>query len=308
MFKDYPQGATEEAKKALKHKEEFDSKCGTNVGWNRAEQLAKREALSEKDVKDIHSFLSRAKVYDQTKFIDDDGKEICGSIMFAAWGGDSMVNWASKAAAKIQEEQKNNSMDKNIEKRVFEIRMDYENKEDDIETRLVSGYAAVFNKYSEDLGGFKERIEKGAFADAISISDVRALFNHDANLILARNTSGTLRLMEDEVGLKYEFEMPHTSLGNDLLQMIKRGDVNQSSFGFTVENDTWSEKDGMVIRTINKVKRLYDVSPVTYPAYPDASVAVRNLQKQNEKEEETPVDYDGMMRDKIVKAAMTKHA
>ena len=310
MFSDYPQGASDEAKKALKHKEEFDSKCGTNVGWDRAKQLANREALSEEDVKSIHSFLSRHKVYDQTKFIDDDGKEICGSIMFSAWGGDSMVNWASKTAAKIKEEQKNYSMDKNIEKRVFEIRMDYENKEDgdDIETRLVSGYAAVFDKYSEDLGGFKERIEKGAFADAISISDVRALFNHDANYILARNTSGTLRLMEDEVGLKYEFEMPKTSFGNDLLQMIKRGDVNQSSFGFTVENDTWSEKDGMVIRTINKVKRLYDVSPVTYPAYPDASVAVRNLQKQNEKEEETPVDYDGKMRDKIVKAAMTKHA
>ena len=310
MYKDYPQGATNEAKKALKHKEENGSKCGTDVGWRRAKQLANREALSEEDVKDIHSFLSRHKVYDQTKFIDDDGKEICGSIMFAAWGGDSMVNWASKTAAKIKEEQKNYSMDKNIEKRVFEIRMDYENKEDgdDIETRLVSGYAAVFDKYSEDLGGFKERIEKGAFADAISISDVRALFNHDANYILARNTYGTLRLMEDEVGLKYEFEMPKTSFGNDLLQMIKRGDVNQSSFGFTVENDTWSEKDGMVVRTINKVKRLYDVSPVTYPAYPDASVAVRNLQMQNKKEEETPVDYDGMMRDKIVKAAMTKHA
>ena len=122
MFDDYPQGASDEAKKALKHKEEYDSKCGTDVGWKRAKQLANREALSEQDVKDIHSFLSRAKVYDQTKFIDDDGKEICGSIMFAAWGGDSMVNWAAKTAAKIQEEQKNNSMDKNIEKRVFEIR------------------------------------------------------------------------------------------------------------------------------------------------------------------------------------------
>ena len=310
MFDDYPQGATEEAKKALKHKEEYDSKCGTDVGWKRAKQLANREALSEQDVKDIHAYLSRAKVYDQTKFIDDDGKEICGSVMFAAWGGDSMVNWAAKTAAKIQEEQKNNSMDKNIEKRVFEIRMDDVKSDDDnpIETRLVSGYAAVFDKYSEDLGGFKERIERGAFAEAIKTSDVRALFNHDANYILARNTSGTLRLMEDENGLQYEFDMPNTQFGNDLMEMIKRGDVNQSSFGFTVEDDSWNEENGVVIRTIKKVKRLYDVSPVTYPAYPDASVAVRSLNEMKETKEEQTRDFNGEARDKIVQAALLKHA
>ena len=73
---DYPQAASDEAKRALKHKEENGSSCGTSVGWNRARQLANREALSEQDVKDIHSFLSRAKVYDQTKFTDENGKEI----------------------------------------------------------------------------------------------------------------------------------------------------------------------------------------------------------------------------------------
>lgn len=301
---DYPQGASDEAKRALKHREENDTKCGTSVGWNRARQLANREALSEQDVKDIHSFLSRAKVYDQTRFIDDDGKEICGSIMFAAWGGDSMVKWAARKAAEIQE-QNSNSMD-NIEKRAATIEAAQE------ESRMVTGYAAVFDSDSEDLGGFIEQIERGAFKEAIERSDVRALFNHDNNFILARTASGTLKLYEDERGLKYEFEAPKTTAGNDLLEMIKRGDISQSSFGFTVEEDDWSNRDGMAFRKIKKVKRLYDVSPVTFPAYPEASVAVRKLEqlKQAElqasevKEHKNNTDLDF----KIIEAALNYHA
>ena len=301
---DYPQGASDEAKRALKHREENDTKCGTSVGWNRARQLANREALSEQDVKDIHSFLSRAKVYDQTRFIDDDGKEICGSIMFAAWGGDSMVKWAARKAAEIQE-QNSNSMD-NIEKRAATIEAAQE------ESSMVTGYAAVFDSDSEDLGGFIEQIERGAFKEAIERSDVRALFNHDDNFILARTASGTLKLYEDERGLKYEFEAPKTTAGNDLLEMIKRGDISQSSFGFTVEEDDWSNRDGMAFRKIKKVKRLYDVSPVTFPAYPEASVAVRKLEqlKQAElqasevKEHKNNTDLDF----KIIEAALNYHA
>ena len=301
---DYPQGASDEAKRALKHREENDTKCGTSVGWNRARQLANREALSEQDVKDIHSFLSRAKVYDQTRFTDDDGKEICGSIMFAAWGGDSMVKWAARKAAEIQE-QNSNSMD-NIEKRAATIEAAQE------ESRMVTGYAAVFDSDSEDLGGFIEQIERGAFKEAIERSDVRALFNHDNNFILARTASGTLKLYEDERGLKYEFEAPKTTAGNDLLEMIKRGDISQSSFGFTVEEDDWSNRDGMAFRKIKKVKSLYDVSPVTFHAYPAARVAVRKLEqlKQAElqasevKEHKNNTDLDF----KIIEAALNYHA
>lgn len=189
-----------------------------------------------------------------------------------------------------------------IEKRVAEIRMEAtENK-----SRKIVGYAAVFNKDSEDLGGFVERIAPGAFTEAIATSDVRALFNHDQNLILARNTSGTLELIEDETGLRYEFDAPDTSFGNDLLEMIKRGDVNQSSFGFTVKSDTWEEQEGKVYRTINKVNRLYDVSPVTFPAYPDASVAVRSMQEQFEANtDETVVDdYESQYKELMLEAAI----
>jgi HK97 family phage prohead protease len=301
---DYPQAASDEAQRALKHKEENDSKCGTLVGWNRARQLANREALSEKDVKDIHSFLSRAKVYDQTKFTDENGKEICGSVMFSAWGGDAMAKWAARKAAKIQENRID--MNNNIEKRAATI------EAVQAESRMVTGYAAVFDSDSEDLGGFIEQIERGAFKEAIQTSDVRALFNHDNNFILARTASGTLRLYEDERGLKYEFEAPRTSMGNDLLEMIKRGDISQSSFGFTVDDDEWSNKGGIAFRKIKKVKRLYDVSPVTFPAYPEASVAVRKLeqlkqeefQRSEEKEQVNTAEIDM----KLIEAALKYHA
>lgn len=95
-FGDYPKSARNQAKRALKHKKENGSNCGTSVGWARARQLSAGEALSLSVVKRTYSFLSRAKVYDKGKFTDEDGKEICGSVMYAAWGGDSMLNWCER--------------------------------------------------------------------------------------------------------------------------------------------------------------------------------------------------------------------
>ena len=106
-FSSYPQSATNAAKRALKFKEENGSSCGTAVGWQRANQLASREALSLKTVKRTFSFLSRAEVYDQGKFTDEDGKEICGSIMYAAWGGKAMKGWCNKI---ITEEEARNEV------------------------------------------------------------------------------------------------------------------------------------------------------------------------------------------------------
>lgn len=165
----------------------------------------------------------------------------------------------------------------------------------------VRGYAAKFNSRSENLGSadyqFFEVIEPGAF-DAVLQDDVRALFNHESSAILARskNGEGSLAIGVDAVGLWYEFEAPDTQVGRDLVTSLMRGDVDQSSFSFTVDKDgqKWEETregDGPYIatRTIKKVSRLYDVSPVTYPAYPDATVALRSLEEFRQKEEpETP--------------------
>lgn len=163
---------------------------------------------------------------------------------------------------------------KELEKRTYKI----EFRADEGEGRTVSGYAAVYRSTSNELWGFEEIIEPGAFADA-DLSDVRALFNHDPNQILARTSSGTMKLENDETGLRYEFEMPDTTLGRDLLTMIKRGDISQSSFAFTIKEDSWEEReDGLPLRHIRQIDKVYDVSPVTYPAYEQTSVTARSFQ------------------------------
>jgi HK97 family phage prohead protease len=142
--------------------------------------------------------------------------------------------------------------------------------------RLV-GYAAVFNRDAVIGGFFRERIAPGAFATAIKEDDVRALFNHDPNIVLGRNTAGTLSLSEDETGLQYDVEPPDTQLARDLMVSISRGDVSQSSFGFQVVREEWSNPESrteLPTRTILEA-RLFDVSPVTYPAYEETTAEAR---------------------------------
>jgi len=140
----------------------------------------------------------------------------------------------------------------------------------------ITGHAAVFNQLSDDLGGYREQIQPGAFADTIKGGDVRALWNHDPNFILARTKSGTLRLSEDREGLKIDADFPDTQFARDLLVSIERGDVDQMSFGFRVlpEGSKWHLEDGGVVRTVSAVD-LFDVSPVTFAAYPQTDVGVR---------------------------------
>jgi len=170
---------------------------------------------------------------------------------------------------------KNNKKMKEI--RSYNTTLEIEEREG--KTSVIRGHAAVFDSLSENLGGFREKIAHGAF-DTVIEDDVRALFNHDSNMILGRTKSGTLKLGIDERGLTYEIDPPNTSYANDLRESMKRGDISQSSFGFVIDEDDWREDDdGVVIRTIKKVKRLYDVSPVTYPAYEATDSTARSLEK-----------------------------
>lgn len=150
-----------------------------------------------------------------------------------------------------------------------------EGEAEDIQV-TISGYAAKFGVLSELFYDFQEVIDPGAF-DAVLEDDVRCLFNHDPNLIMGRNKAGTMRLALDDTGLQYECDLPDSAWAEHLASAIDRGDVTQSSFAFTVEESTWTERgDGTWLRTITKVGRLYDVSPVTYPGYPDATVGMRS--------------------------------
>lgn len=396
---DYPQAATDNAKRALALREEEGTDCGTPVGWESARIIANREAVSHDRLPRIYSFLSRAKVYDQGKFKDADGKQICGSIMYAAWGGDEMLRWAKKTYEEMEEKQlkrhikaieetdseiiitfgKGEPVEMSSEERaeagelsvgdfvswnssggrsqgvIVEIETngqieadsgfkvngtaedpaalisiyEYDSEEEAFierkpplrvahlfstlnkvegaevrskkdlretrsyeseikavgEGRTVEGYASVFNSMSEDLGGFREIILPGAFANVLD-NDVRALYNHDSNYLLARTASGTLELWEDDKGLGYRFEMPNTTYGNDMLELFRRGDLSQSSFGFTVEKDSWKLENGQHVRYIESVSSLFDVSPVVYPAYTAASSGLRSAEPQGEGEAE----------------------
>lgn len=160
----------------------------------------------------------------------------------------------------------------------------------------IAGYAALFNRDSQPLGwdGFVETIARGAFKKTLKEADVRALFNHDPSFVLGRTKAGTLRLSEDTKGLHYEDDMDLLNSDvNNVYRMIERGDVSQSSFGFTVVADEWSNLDaadeGPVRRTLKEVK-LFDVSPVTYPAYLDTEVETKSALESLANQVERPLD------------------
>lgn len=427
-YSDYPKAASEQARRALAHRDQKGSSCGTQVGWQRANQLANREAISEETVKRTYSFLSRAKTYDKGDFTDADGKEICGSIMYAAWGGDPTLRWASAIVKNLAENK--SAMSDNLESRhiesisededsititfrkpsavepeansdkgkkkyraepgevgvgdfvswdssggraygrITEISDDdtlisdsgfevtgtmddpaalisvYELNEEDgvfterdpvlivahkftsltpepesdfrnsnkieveyrfkpakevqgistVERRTyhaelrmdvktgkptIRGYAAVFESDSELLGGsFIERIAPTAFDNA-DMSDVRALFNHDPNFVLGRTTNNTLKLDIDERGLRYTITPPDTQLVRDLvIEPMRRGDISQSSFGFTLIDDEWDESGEYPVRTLKRIGEVMDISPVTFPAYTQTEASARSIEKR----------------------------
>ena len=160
---------------------------------------------------------------------------------------------------------------------------------DDVELRVsdednpkISGYAAKYGVFT-DLGFFREKVKAGAFDEVLAKPkdlDVRCLKNHDPNLILGRTKNGTLRLSTNTVGLRFDNDIPDTTVGRDTREEIRRGDISGASFAFTVAEDDWRYyEDKPAERTIIRIGQLYDVSPCVYPAYPDTTVAARSLDK-----------------------------
>lgn len=155
----------------------------------------------------------------------------------------------------------------------------------DGESRLISGRAIVFNSDSKNMGGFVERIMPQAItSELVENSDVFCLYNHDKNQVLARSNKGkgTLALDLDADGVNFMFEAPNTSLGNDVLELVRRGDLTSCSFGFTMPNEKdalrwYRDEDGTLRRDILKIDGLFDVSIVNTPAYSETSVSVREM-------------------------------
>lgn len=162
--------------------------------------------------------------------------------------------------------------------------------------KKIAGYAAVFGKDSEDMG-FIETVRAGAFKKAIQKSDARALFNHDTDTLpLGRQSAGTLVLREDETGLYYEITPPDTQIARDLMTSIDRGDIKESSYGFTVAVDQWDFSDPKVTRReIIEIEEIWDVSPVVFAAFNDTSVALRKMEEK--RKESGPSAGDGERTD-----------
>lgn len=171
---------------------------------------------------------------------------------------------------------------KHVERRVVGMRKtEIREARADAEGWRGGGLAAVYDSRSQNLGGFIEVVKHGAMRKVLAKNpDVRALINHDGNLLLGRTAAGTLRLKDTPAGLDYEFDAPATSYADDLRVLMERGDITQSSFAFRLApgGDTWEEDEesGVLVRTIHEFGDLYDVSPVTEPAYLDATSGIRS--------------------------------
>lgn len=138
---------------------------------------------------------------------------------------------------------------------------------------MISGYASVFNSKTSIGDYFEEVIAPGAFARSLAENDVRALFNHNWDKVLGRTKSGTLRLMEDERGLKFEVELPNTTAARDLVESMERKDIDQCSFGFIATEEKWDYSVEPALRTVIEAD-LFEISVVSIPAYDDTEAAL----------------------------------
>ncbi len=176
------------------------------------------------------------------------------------------------------EKNSSDSFSLEVRNRVAGLRV--EQRADETPSRTIVGYAAVFDSWSDPINGwFKEKIDRHAFDDC-DMSDVIMCFNHSINDLLARTTSGTLQLSIDDHGLRFSFEAPNTARGDEMLELVRRGDISQCSFRFSVAEDVWAYADNsnaleMSERTVLKIAKLYDTSLVVYPAYPDTEALMR---------------------------------
>ncbi len=288
-----PSGVREEAAKGLAWRSEY-GRGGTAVGVARARDLSNGVNISPETARRMKAFFDRHQGNRQAEGWSpgEDGFPSNGRIAHALWGGDAGQAWANKLVRQMNAaDESERSTTMNIERRSLAIdevesavpllAVESRSEDDGSEREYIVGYAAKFGVLSLDLGDFVERIDPGAFGIVAERRgrrkplETRALWNHDANYPLARYP-GTLSLKVDEVGLRYEFPVPDTSYGRDIAANIRAGIVRGSSFSFTVPSggDEWSVEDGRSVRLIRSIDSLLDVSPTTFPAYPDTDVKV----------------------------------
>lgn len=329
-FTDYPKAMTDAAIKGRKLNEEKGGDCATPVGKRTARILANRETISDELFKDMYAYLQRAQHYykaededacgtisfllwggkaaqrwtEQKKKEMEENRSVTADVDVqynvphpqkrekaeqeaAENCCDSVHSCSCGGYVPVQTERSESHDDGQVQQRTHMA--NFEVREDSNGQPVIRGYAAVFDAPTQ-IGNFTEVIARGAFDDVMETADVRALFNHDPNMILARrhaDGSGTLKLSTDSHGLAYEFTPGTQSYARDLVESMKRGDINASSFAFTIQDQEWSDDHAQ--RTVQKVGMLLDIAPVTYPAYPQTSAALRS-DEVGQTETETPAE------------------
>lgn len=171
-------------------------------------------------------------------------------------------------------------MTRDIEKRGGSLGVEVRAESD---KRTLAGYAVVWNSDTTIGDYFVERVAPGAFTKAIR-GDVLALVNHDSGRVLGRTKSGTLRLSEDDRGLKVEIDVPNTTDGNDLWELVERGDVSGMSFGFRATKQEWDDTGDLPHRTILEAE-LFEVTATPIPAYDSTSLGKRSLDEWRQEAE-----------------------
>ena len=180
-----------------------------------------------------------------------------------------------------------------ITRSVFDAEIELRSDGEGGEKKSLRGYAAKFDSLSVPLFGFREKIKRGAFKESLKDNNVRALWNHNTDIVLGSTKNGTLRLEEDDKGLRFDLDLPETQAGRDAAITVSRGDVEGMSFAFGVQKEEWDESDPKdVIRTLIKLD-LHEVSPTAFPAYTKTSVVARSVkddyedytEKRNKEEE-----------------------
>jgi HK97 family phage prohead protease len=285
-----PSGVRTEAKRGLEWRDEF-GRGGTAVGVARARDLSNGKSISPDTARRMKSYFARHEVDKQGEGFKpgEAGFPSAGRIAWALWGGDAGQAWSNKLVKQIDAADERDGMSSNVERRFFSLaaesprmlRVEQRDAEDGGPRPWIVGYAATFHRDSLDgaVGDFVECIAPGAFRNVIDAGTCKALWNHNSDYPLA--SPRNLLLSEDDVGLRFEFPVSRASYAIDVLHNIEDGVVEGNSFAFVCGRDKWEmdEQRGIPRRTVLEVASLWDVGPVTYPAYGDGNldVAMRSL-------------------------------
>ena len=286
------------------YEDEQDRKEACQMQWNKNEKKSNDQGGEVMDsllASDGRALWTTAYINDlsDSSFLyiapggkkDDDGKTVPRSLRYFPYkdkGGKVDLPHLRNALSRIPQSNLSQDIKDKLMAKARKILADATGGADG-QSRKIIGYGSIFNSPA-NIGWFDEEVAPGCFSDSIADDDIRCLFNHDPNLILGRNKANTLVLREDARGLYYENMVPDTTVGRDTVTSIQRGDVTGCSFSFQTLKDAWDRTNpDHPKRTLIKA-RVFDVGPVTFPAYPDTTVAARSLESDRaaEKSREPP--------------------